>query len=89
MEAGEPPLYHFVEVMACRGGCAGGGGQPRSMDPLVLQKRIAGIYSVDERAVIRKSHENPDVQALYKDFLGTPGSSIAKKLLHRHYRIQE
>ncbi len=53
--------YDFVEVMACPGGCIGGGGQPKSKDPLVLIKRMQGIYALDEAAQTRQSHHNPEV----------------------------
>ncbi|KAF6255154.1 Fe-hydrogenase [Scenedesmus sp. NREL 46B-D3] len=77
--------YDFVEVMACPGGCIGGGGQPRSTDKQILQKRQAAMYALDERAVIRRSHENPLINALYENFLGAPNSHKAHDLLHTHY----
>jgi len=77
--------YHFVEVMTCPGGCIGGGGQPRFTDDSVRLKRIAGIYSEDESKPMRKSHENPDIQKLYKDFLGVPLGEKSHHLLHTHY----
>jgi len=78
-------MYHFIEVMACPGGCIGGGGQPKSLDPLVLEKRMKATYSADERSVIRKSHENKEVMQLYKDWLGAPLSENAHNVLHTHY----
>ena len=77
--------YDFVEIMACPGGCIGGGGQPKNTDPDILKKREASIYSLDERNKIRKSHENPAVKELYEAFLGTPNSELAHKILHTHY----
>ena len=77
--------YHFVEVMTCPGGCIGGGGQPRFTDDAVRLKRIAAIYSEDESKRIRKSHENPDVQKLYRDFLGEPLGEKSHHLLHTGY----
>jgi len=77
--------YDFIEVMACRGGCIGGGGQPTGATDEVRAKRTAGIYNDDEKSVIRCSHDNPDVQAAYKDFLGEPNSHKAHELLHREY----
>jgi iron only hydrogenase large subunit-like protein len=77
--------YDFIEVMACPGGCIGGGGQPRSSDKQILQKRQAAMYDLDERSVIRRSHENPLVSALYEKFLGTPNGHKAHDLLHTHY----
>eukprot|EP01029_Cantina_marsupialis_P000003 TRINITY_DN0_c0_g2_i2.p1 TRINITY_DN0_c0_g2~~TRINITY_DN0_c0_g2_i2.p1 ORF type:complete len:1118 (-),score=455.47 TRINITY_DN0_c0_g2_i2:14-3367(-) len=77
--------FHFVEVMTCEGGCIGGGGQPRSLDPEALKKRTEAIYDIDERAVIRRSHENESVKKLYADFLGEPNSHKAHELLHTNY----
>ena len=82
--------YQFVEIMACPGGCVNGGGQPyqpadvRSFTDL-RKLRAAAIYKEDENLPLRKSHENPSVQALYKEFLGKPGSSKAHEILHTHY----
>jgi iron-only hydrogenase group A len=77
--------YHFVEIMTCPGGCIGGGGQPRFTDDSVRLKRIAGIYAEDEGRPLRKSHENPKVQQLYRDFLDHPLSRKSHELLHTHY----
>ena len=77
--------YDFIEVMACPSGCIGGGGQPRSADKAILQKRQQAMYTIDERSVIRRSHENPAVQMLYKKFLGAPNGDKAHHLLHTHY----
>jgi len=77
--------YDFVEVMSCPGGCIGGGGQPKYTDPDTLQKRMDALYSVDERAAIRKSHENPDIQRLYQEYFGQPCGSKSHELLHTHY----
>ena len=52
--------------MACPGGCIGGGGQPKTHDPLAILKRMSAVYELDERSTVRKSHENPAVQQLYK-----------------------
>ncbi|MBN2110631.1 MAG: iron hydrogenase small subunit [Methanosarcinaceae archaeon] len=81
--------YHFVEIMACPGGCIGGGGQPIPTSQEIREKRIKAIYSEDEHMVLRKSHENPDVIALYKEFLGKPNSHKAHELLHTHYVERE
>jgi iron-only hydrogenase group A len=81
--------YHFVEVMTCPGGCIGGGGQPRFTDDAVRLKRIAAIYSEDESKKMRKSHENPDVQTLYAEFLGKPLGEKSHHLLHTHYKFKE
>ncbi|KAI8463907.1 MAG: hydrogenase [Monoraphidium minutum] len=77
--------YDFVEVMACPGGCIGGGGQPRSADKTILQKRQAAMYDLDERATLRRSHENPEIQALYANWLGKPNGHLAHELLHTKY----
>ena len=84
-EAGQEPPYHFIEVMACKGGCIAGGGQPYLTDDDVRAKRIAGIYSDDEKCVVRMSHQNPEITQIYKDFLGEPSSHKAHKLLHTKY----
>lgn len=74
-----------IEVMACVGGCLGGGGEPKSMDPQVLEKRMQAIYSIDANAPRRRSYENPDIQTLYQTELNQPGSEQAHDLLHTHY----
>ncbi len=68
--------------MACKGGCLGGGGEPKSMDPDVLQKRMQAIYALDKNAPRRRSHENQDVQKVYATELGYPNSPQAHQLLH-------
>jgi len=78
-------FYHFVEMMACPGGCIGGGGEPYSDDPDILRKRSEGIYSIDEKQVIRKSHENPSITKIYEVFLGKPLGHKSHELLHTHY----
>lgn len=77
---------HFIEVMACPGGCLGGGGQPIPTNQDIRLKRAAAIYSEDMSMEIRKSHENPEVIALYKEFLGEPHGHKSHELLHTHYR---
>ena len=84
IEGREVP-WHFIEVMACRGGCIGGGGQPYGCTDEVRQKRMAGIYSDDEHSEYRCSHRNPYIGQVYKEFLEKPGSHKAHKLLHTHY----
>jgi len=74
-----------IEVMACVGGCLGGGGEPKSMDPLVLEKRMQAIYKVDKNAPRRRSYENQDVQTLYATELKEPNSAQAHVLLHTSY----
>jgi len=77
--------YHFIEVMACPGGCLGGGGQPIPTNPEVRRKRAEAIYAEDAGMSIRKSHENPEVKKIYKDFLGEPNSHRSHELLHTTY----
>ena len=74
--------YDFVEIMACPGGCAGGGGQPMKDGLEQAERRGNHLYFLDDIADLRFSHENPAVQALYKDFLGEPLSEKAHHLLH-------
>jgi len=88
IEAGERQ-YHFVEVMACPGGCIGGGGQPRFTDNRVRLARIAAIRKEDAGKPLRKSHQNPQVKQLYEEFLGEPLSERSHKLLHTHYIARE
>jgi NADP-reducing hydrogenase subunit HndD len=76
---------HFVEVMSCPGGCISGGGQPRFTDNKIRKQRLGAIYKEDEGKKLRKSHENPEIQQIYKEFLGKPLSEISHKLLHTHY----
>lgn len=78
--------YDFIEVMACPGGCIGGGGQPKSNLEDILEHRLAAIYTLDQRAAVRKSHENPQVVEMYKNFLGAPLSHRSHELLHTTYR---
>ena len=82
--------YQFVEIMACPGGCIMGGGQPiksskirREVD--VRKLRAEALYSIDEKSVIRKSHDNPVVKKIYQEFLQRPGSHKSHELLHTHY----
>lgn len=79
-------MYDFVEVMACPGGCAGGGGQPikDSEEPVFEREEI--LYRIDRDAPVRYSHENSEVLTLYKEFLGKPLSEKSHKLLHTHQR---
>ena len=77
--------YHFIEVMGCPGGCINGGGQPRCSEEGYREKRTQALYSEDERKVLRKSHENPDLLKLYDEYLGDPNGHKAHHLLHTHY----
>jgi len=77
--------YHFIEIMACPGGCIGGGGQPIPTNMQIRKNRMKAIYAEDEHMVLRKSHENPEVIAIYKEFLEKPNSHKSHELLHTHY----
>lgn len=78
--------YHAIEIMACPGGCIGGGGQPYHQgDVEVLRARTKAIYEEDKGKALRKSHENPYIQKLYEEFLGQPYGEKAHELLHTHY----
>ena len=96
IRAGKSP-YTFIEIMGCPGGCINGGGQP-FVKPVFLpnedlnildtykEKRAQALYSEDERQALRQSHNNTQIQALYKEFLGEPNSHKAHELLHTHYK---
>ncbi len=83
--------FHVIEVMACPGGCIGGGGQPyppqgtHILDAEILRKRAAVLYEIDKKKELRKSRDNPAIKKIYDDFLGHPGSIMAHELLHTHY----
>ncbi len=82
--------YHFIEIMACPGGCVNGGGQPfqpASVRNFVDLKKLraAGLYNADDKMEYRKSHDNPFIKTLYSEFLEKPGSHIAHEVLHTSY----
>ncbi len=77
--------YHFIEVMACPGGCIGGGGQPLPVNKDILQKRMNAIYQQDAKMKLRVPLENPVVQQIYKELLGNPLSKKSEELLHTKY----
>jgi len=83
--AGKEPPYHFVEVMACRGGCVGGGGQPYGCTDDIRKQRTGGIYQDDEKSQHRCAHKNPNITRVYEEFLGEPNGHKAHKLLHTKY----
>lgn len=78
--------YHFIEIMGCPGGCLGGGGQPIPTSPEIREERARAIYEEDADMPLRKSHENPEVAAIYEDFLGEPLGHKSHDLLHTHYK---
>ena len=86
--------YQFVEIMACPGGCVMGGGQPirsskerASID--IRAKRANALYDIDEKSIIRKSHENPVLKKIYEEYLGEAGGHRAHELLHTSYVERE
>ncbi len=89
VEKGEE--FHFIEFMTCPGGCIGGAGQPRFTNDKIRQKRIKAIYKEDEGKKLRKSHDNPEITQIYREFLGKPLSEKSHQLLHTHYhpRVME
>jgi len=90
----DPGRFHFVEIMGCPGGCIGGGGQPYAtansipLDEEVLKLRAQALYDLDRAKTIRRSHDNPDVQRLYREFLGRSLSEKSHELLHTHYQAK-
>lgn len=83
---GNPNGYHFIEVMACPGGCIGGAGQPyHHGNSDIIRKRMEAIYREDEGKPIRKSHENPEVLAIYEEYYGKPCGHLSHEQLHTHY----
>ncbi|MFA6844268.1 MAG: NADH-dependent [FeFe] hydrogenase, group A6 [Sphaerochaetaceae bacterium] len=84
-KAGKQAPYEFIEIMACRGGCIAGGGQPYGATDEIREERSAGLYKDDENCKIRCSHQNPSIKRLYKDFLGAPLSEKSEEYLHTAY----
>jgi NADH-quinone oxidoreductase subunit G len=84
-KAGKEPPYHFIEVMACRGGCVAGGGQPYGCTDEIRKQRSDGLYTDDLKSQYRCSHQNPLINQVYKEFLEQPGGHKAHKLLHTKY----
>lgn len=86
--------YHFIEVMACPGGCVNGGGQPIQPANVrnvidIRAERAKALYSEDASKEVRKSHKNPEIKKLYDEYLGKPNSHKAHELLHTHYVVRE
>ncbi len=87
--------FHFIEIMGCPGGCIGGGGQPYAglnslpLDESCLAARADALYNLDRHKTIRRSHNNPDIRRIYKEFLGKPLGEMSHKLLHTHYKPKE
>jgi NADH-quinone oxidoreductase subunit G len=87
--AGKEPSYHFVEVMACRGGCVAGGGQPYGPTDEKRVLRAGALYSDDKDSQARQSHNNPMVKEMYAKHLGAPCGEKSHHLLHTHYEERE
>jgi NADH-quinone oxidoreductase subunit G/[NiFe] hydrogenase diaphorase moiety small subunit len=86
LRKGELSDVHFVEIMACPGGCLGGGGQPIPTNKDIRTLRAKAIYEEEESLPIRKSHENPHIKYIYENFLKDgPCGKLSHKLLHTHY----
>lgn len=81
--------YTFIEVMTCPGGCIGGGGQPLNTTVDVTKLRMDALYSIDKNKTLRKSHENPDIKKLYKEYLGKPLGEKSHHLLHTEYKARK
>jgi iron-only hydrogenase group A len=86
--------YHFIEIMACPGGCVNGGGQPYVSAEVrnsinVKEERAKALYEEDKKMPLRKSHKNPEIIALYEEYLGEPNSHKAHELLHTHYSAKD
>ncbi|MCL5407387.1 MAG: [FeFe] hydrogenase, group A [Patescibacteria group bacterium] len=92
--------YHYVEVMACPGGCVGGGGQSKpqnkeimatrgNLQKQIINKRREALYKIDAGKSIRKAHENPILKQVYQEFLGCAGSELAQKYLHTNYNVKQ
>jgi iron only hydrogenase large subunit-like protein len=88
IEGGRKDL-HFIEVMACPGGCVNGGGQPIPSDPASVKARTKALYDIDEKESIKTAHKNPMVLDLYINFLQEPGSDVCKSLLHTVYHKRD
>ena len=76
---------HFIEIMACPGGCIGGGGQPIGAEMDAVRARMRALYEIDATETARLSHHNEDVRRLYEEFLGKPLGEKSHHLLHTHY----
>jgi len=80
-----PKAYHYIEVMACPGGCIGGGGQPIPSTERIVAKRIAGLYKIDDKMKLRRAHRNPIVRDYFENYLPTLSKKLQHQLLHTSY----
>lgn len=88
IRAGEE-FFHAIEIMACTGGCVGGGGQPKARKRQeVLQQRAEGLNNIDRSLPLRRSNENPAVLEIYRKYLDHPLSHKAHELLHTRYFVK-
>jgi len=89
--AAKKKTFHIIEIMACPGGCVAGGGQPYPpegmyvLDPALARLRAKALYTIDAGKAVRKSHESPAIQQLYREFLGEPNGHTSHELLHTSY----
>jgi len=88
IKAGKSDI-HFIEIMACPGGCINGGGQPLGADENAIKSRMKALYDIDDKETIKVSHKNPMIMELYKNFLGQPLSHKSHELLHTHYQKRD
>jgi iron only hydrogenase large subunit-like protein len=84
----DPDAYHYIEVMACPGGCVGGGGQP-SNDPRIIDARRQALYKIDDKIKVRKAHQNPVVKEFFEDYLAKLPKEEASSIIHTHFRKRE
>ena len=77
--------YHYIEVMACPGGCVNGGGQPFYRDEKMIKNRTKSIHSIDDKSALRLAHKNQVVKEFYEEYFGNPNSEDAKSILHTNY----
>jgi len=85
----DPEAYHYIEVMACPGGCIGGGGQPIPTTQRIIAKRIAGLYSIDDHATIRRAHENPLAKEFMEQYIPSLSADRQQQLLSTHYQPRQ
>jgi iron only hydrogenase large subunit-like protein len=87
--------FHLIEIMACPGGCVAGGGQPyppagmHVLDPALAKLRAQALYAIDRGKAVRMSHQSPDIERLYREFLGEPNGHKSHELLHTSYQAKE
>lgn len=80
---------HFIEIMACPGGCINGGGQPIGVTAEAVKNRMKGLYAIDKNEQVRTSHNNPDIKKLYEEYLGEPLGHKSHEILHTHYHARD